>query len=683
MVNIKPSKVTIGGHSIPETMPFEIKFTRGLAPYRFEFPVDPIMIEGVQSGTADATGNVTAVKMVNNPDIVISAANQGGTGSDAVTIKGWYFLGIRLAKGGHYVGMMADPRFGLNFQKLSGAFNTRGFAGRYKDGTLNSNSVWKVGSFIERAFNLIGRAVSISNKIESSFLDAPLPDNFSNVSSGAVFGASANEWLPQLLESMRADLVVDINGTFRIVDRSSEGELEKLVGTDNKASQVGYAVLDEDTVVGKNDIHWQKPAAVRVIFRKQIERRMKILGSGITQTRGDDIYLRNVSIPYTFDKNGVPELENLDFKDIRQVVIDNVKTFPDIFKADRWLRERVLRPSMLNLQGLDVVEQRKKSAQVEVVRSSFRRWWQLKGVLDSDNALHRRVFSKLGNIRFGRISAKGTANAPAAFGTWVERRAYGILDKTKKHVLEQQFTENHPYPSAAPFDVSWLDQEQGVLELKPNSESIYTTDAYVGILRKPATFETLDNILRGFPIRFANYGEFSDKERMDIYYVAEIIQDYKNIPGRTDGGGALYDITIQLGGSGGIGAVEFRVDELFANYQMTENTTASGQGTGQFPWPGSLLNKAELQAKADEIAARVEQQFTQARSGMIKYGGPKVLRKLSNPEGAIYEIAVKIGDKASFGITTQVTILPEVRKKVRPKEKVSREVNSKPEDERQ
>lgn len=673
MADIAASEVTIGGFAVPfagtGAASFAIKFTRGISASRFEFPIDPLMVEGLKNGIVDATGTVSGA-MPARPEIVIKTADPGGTRQEKVTIEGWYFLGVSRASGGWYKGTVADPRHGLAFQKLTGAYNIRGYNGGYKHGTLNGLNPWTVGEFLIDAFSRIGQVVTLSDKIPADLIDAYLPDNLANFESGMLFGAAPGEWLPTVLESIRCDLTIDTAGGFHIVERSDESALSSIIGADNVINNPAVAGIGEREPIGPHDIHWQKPSIIRVLFRRLAERRMQIRGNGLTQTEGREPQLENVAIPYTYDANGVPEIATAAFAPIEEVVYTALGLFGgNANGADRWLRERILRPSMINLQGLDVVDVRQKSAAQSILRQAFRRWWRIKGVADSDSEANKRVYSKLGDMKFGRITEDGSAEAPAVFGTWVERRKYGVLEANAKHVLEQEFTANHRYPSPAPFDVEWLDSKQGVIQLKPSSESVHFEDAYIGLLKHQATFETPENLAKGLPIRFSNYGEFNEQEKADIYFVAEIIQDYKDLTRvQGDSGATAYALTRNLP-NGEPFAIEYRVDDLTANYQARDDEA----------WPGDLLNATALAARADQIRDRVAQQFNDApRSGVANFGGVGIFRWIKKPEGAILEMEVRIGDAKAFGITSTMTVLPEARKKVPPLDRSKRQAEALP-----
>lgn len=656
--NKTATRISIGGFDIPLTMPFEIRFTRGVAPYRMRVPIDPLQADEIRAN------------MPPRPEITISTANTTFKRTDTVSILGWYFLRLAKAKGGHYYAEMADPRFGLNFQKLTAAYNQRGFFGAYKFGTDSSGGPWSVGEFLQDAFSRIAQPLTFDPALRQDLLDAPFPDNFGDETTGSLFASPASEWLPQILEPMRADLTIDTSGGFVIVERSSNTLINRLVKPDGTEAATDVAILNDDTVLDVEERGWQKPSLVRILFRKRVERALQFRGFGFTQVSGRDLTLRNVAVEYALDANGVPVISE-EFKDINTVVINKLRQNFSVGQADELLRERILRPALISYQGEDVLVQREKTAQMAILKAAYRRWFQINGVRSTDTAANRRVFSKLANIQFGRIQENGEVKGPAVFGTWVARRKYGIVPKGSYHVLDQRFAENHEHPAPAPFDVEWLDEKQAVLQLKPNSDSVFIEDAYIGNLRKLPQFGTVQEMFAGLPIGFTNYGEFNNREKIDVYFVADVIQDYGDLPS-DDGGSAEYVIELSpnyptAAGTVGQGltgqfAIEYRVDELTANYQWDGGETTK--------WGTGLMNLPALEAKADEILAGLLQQFEGTRSGVVKFGGVEALNYVDRAGGSIYELVVKVGDKMPFGVTIEAAVLPDVRKAVTPKERV-------------
>lgn len=621
----------IEGHAI------EITISRGIAPSLFAVKLR-------EDGKADK-----ALKRAKNPvAIKIECADHTTIGIDSIELKNWYIVSRKGAGQGVVVYTIADQRWAQSYNKLTAEYNIVSYGGLYRPQSLKSGTQpWKALIAAEDALKKLGYDVAKLGDVRFSVGSTQLPDNMGNDPSGGGWvGATQDEVIPPMLGSIACDPVPLANGKISIVDRFTE----------KSKNLKKYAQAVGDTT--EASVVWQEPSEIIVPFRKRIERLLNYTeGASATATEWD-FNIDNVMPDWRPGQDDTP----VDHKAIADWINDTslygFKYIPLSLFRQRYLKRQTFDlDGGFTAQALDAL-----LVAQSLVRQCY--WLRFRirpitatGALDD-------VRGNYSDVRLERLKKDGTGRPAGVFMDYTRKLRFGKFrfGRSKfSNPLDAQFSEGvrYNFSEPAPAKARWLDRENLVFEVVFDSPSGRQVVGYIpGRLEKEISYGGATN----FRAALAGTQKFTLDDdaalrssfRMSVFWHGLWTKHGTGDQSRT------YDVKVK-GNSVPQGRPSLTarvVPDMTANFGYDNNA--------QGAFPGDLLNDAELQQRAKQIAAEIKASLKQKRAGVSTHVGINVLtRGKVWVDGDIHEIKIVINGRKLGSVETRVSVLPGRRPKQR------------------
>lgn len=624
---ITPTRFTIGGVAIDDVSVIEITISRGVMPSTFGVIV-------AREGTADK-----ALRVKRNPvTLKIECADYRTVGKDEIELQEWYIISRREREQGMVQYTLADVRWAKSFNKLTAEYNIVSYGGLYRPRSTQNGRPWKALFAAEDALKKLGYTVADLGDARFTVGSIELPDNLGNddLAAGWV-GASQEDAIPPMLESVACDPAPTADGKLAIVDRFTE----------NSKNLQKYAMAVGD--VAEADVEWQKPVDIIVPFRKRVERRLHYAytESATAATLPEyDVSIDNVMPNWKPAESGGPT-DHVDIADwIERTAVAGFK-----YLSLKLFRQRYLKRQTFDVHGgfTAAVLRFMKRAQ-DLVRACY--WLRFRFRPDTSAGVDK-ARSNYADIRLERLKADGTGRPGGVFMDYVRRLTDGRLPHAKANPLAAEFSENVTLnrDEPAPAKAVWIDRENLVFEVRFDTpDSDQTAGYYPGLLDRPLSYGGEANFRRSIAgkqqFTTLDTAELRSRFQMETYWHGLWIGNGDGDMSRT------YDY-VAKGAKSARGRPKLTVAcvmDMTANY-------AFKHPTGEFP--GRLLNFPELAKRAKQIVAEVSASMEQKRAGITTHVGIGVLtRGKVWVGGDIHEIKIIINGRKPGSVETRVTVLP-------------------------
>lgn len=633
-MSIYPTKLTVAGATIEfiEGSPIEITYSRGVDPSQVAFVVG-------SGRKADK-----ALKNAKNPvEIKLECAGLKTIDSESITLKGWYVTARREREKGFVEYQLQDVRWVKSFNKLTAQYNILSYGGNYRRESVPAvGFAWRAYDACVDALEKLGFTVTDNPKLAAGIKAIPLPDNLGNALGGGWVAADITECMPPMLESIACDIVMLDDGSVQIQDRvtGAAGNLLK------------YAQVTGD--VAAADIKWQKPKNIIVPFPKRIERRGTYNEAvGATSTG---------AVPYNVDlENVIPNYIPGGSEQVKDHT--EFKTYvAKYFMTLKKVRERWFKRVMFDLLGsLTSVQYFQLSVIQSLVQQSYRQRFRFKppDSASAKNVATSEIRAHFADLQLGRLQRDGTTRKDGVYMNHVRELRFGKLPKRgngkpKANKLEAKFTENVAFSATvpAPATAQWIDREALVFDVVfPASQNSNYTGYFPGTLEADRGYGSFKDSVSGKgKFELEDTVGLTDDFDMYVYWHGLWVHDGKGDQERT------YKSTGSAFKDGQVGELTARlVHDMTANY-----------GTDAFnSFPGTLLNRDDLKARATQIADEIMASFEQEKAGITTQVGIAVLTKGKVwTRGNIHEIKIIIGGRKPGSVETRITVLPGKRPKM-------------------
>ncbi len=597
------NKIWINDIPIDFTNPFEIRLSRGLKPWHFEFYVP------------ESEMDVWGALEEHEVEIRIETPADDPRRPEELILKKWYVVSTSPVTDGMFAVEVADVRWFLNHKKITGAFNSRvqeGTANGYREVSMDPDrgGAWLAYRAIEKVIkDLGGRSTfDIPADLKTIVLPPDLGDFF-----GVWHSASMAKILDPFLKSIRCDIRPDPSGKLAIIARreNKEGETSAFV-----ESLMGWAI---DGVYGKRNVGLQIPETIKFQFPERRENRFEV-DSDTQKYVSSDTKPTIENVVPVFDESN-PQAPVEDFAYLDEYVKENLKlTMPS-------LRERITGPRLVDTDAMTNEEAFNTLVHEDLVRTSYRKIWRV------ENTTPREEYV---DMQLGRVQPDGTNKDRPVFADYTAVMRWGW--KTRKHdpAYMAKFSRNFPISGhvPAPYTAAWLPAgDELIFQLTAKNENSKVRHYHVGLFAEDMKFGNPKDILNGSrPLGFESNGRLATNFNMHVYWhgfkIGEKFELERSSDADTNGGHVL----------------EYPVYDLPAVFSYENANEPS--------------NLSKLEEKADEILARLQEQYKQRNAGIIECSGIGPIADGLLPTGEIHDLAILVGGAKQFTIVTKYQVLP-------------------------
>lgn len=619
--------VKLAGQPVEQAVPTMIVINRNS---------EPSLVEFIVSDESSAGG--TRFDTVKNPvDIEITTPDES---QQAVTLKleKWYITAVEPHSPGLWSVVVQDVRWTAQAKRLTKDYNVyetgAGVDPIARKSSLNNGAPWTCYDAAIDALKEFGFEID-SDGISNALKKVELPRNLGNSPlSGGFVGAPLGYVMPLLLEPIHCDFVIRPNGKIRIINRNFDRthNLEEFVGVSG--------------VVGKRDIHWQKPKRVSVLFETRVARYFSYTESE-TIADGLDLAVQNVcpmlaSSDYVFgtDSDG-------GYGDL----LSNVRA--EVGLSLSQIRERWLKPLMVQIFPSDTNAQKDHKAYWDsIIRQHFRRTFRIRD-LDGSKSLV--------DVRIGHIGPNGntvTERCVYMPFTYIARYTDVSRDGSPEDIIKTKISRGYDIDLTAdgfrpaPFQpILFMDRRNGsvLLHLEQMQSNLYI-QLHPGRFVREVSFGDAANLVSDnvdLPTVYTT--PLASNFYMRVYYHGLLVADRPDL-GLT----RLTKVTRDLFGEGPVEEVQYYVRDLTANYGYETKTDLANNSL-------ILLNASDVSNRADFIAEQVKKNFNDGRSGVFSCGGIAAAAKGGFwVDGTINNMHIVIGGRSPWSIETRYVVMPEV-----------------------
>lgn len=621
MSQIAPTKLLINGVTMPFVpgAPFELAFTRG---------PDWHVAELVVGEGSDADKKLQ--KMSGAVTITIECSDRSVVGKDSKKFKEWYILSRKGKEQGFAVYQLADVRWRQNHEKLTAQYNVVSYGGKYRKDSLRNGAVWKAYDAVQDALEKLGFTVANNPKLDAAVKTIQLPDNLGNSEGGGWVGATLAEALPPMLEAIHCDIVPDADGKIMIVDRSTDAlpALKDFLKASGRVSDL--------------ENHWQKPREIDALFERRIERRAEYTEDSHNTSSGRyDPGLENV-IPEYNDTSGRPVEKHTEL----------TAYVAQRFMGLQYILQRWTRVRMFDVNGGFNAAALLKMQTIEtLVRQCFRRRFRFV----TRDSLFDDVRARYAMIELGRLKADGTNAPDAAYLDYTEDlRFFDLANPATDNPLTAVTTRSVPISDTvpAPFTARWVDRENLIFHLESNTpDRAHIKDYFPGLLSRPRGFGgTLKEALRGGKLELDTTVSLTPRFRLKVFWHGLFVGN------PVQGKSRAHNVRVPAFSDGEIDRLTLRLDT-----SLTANFGYDGS------WPGTLLNKAALEARAKDLAKDAMASMEAGESGVSVHAGIDVLtRGKAWVNGTAHSLSIVVNARKPGSVETRITVLPGRRAKAQP-----------------
>lgn len=630
----------------------EFRLTRGYEPWVVEIPVSD-----------DRFDNLT------NPVTIKFMAPDGQGTSRTVEFKNWYVSAKVVKDEGMYSLILNDPRWIATYNRISVSYNLKwwGETEKWIDHSLNNGAPWLAVDAIRDAVIKFGLDYEDNPDLPASIRSLEFPANVTYAVGGGFFAGSYNEVMPRLLEPINCDLRPTRDGRMLLVDRSSN-QSDKLKG---------YVAVGGRAAARVNK--WAKPEEIVLHFARRIEVGLKYDEPTLySSTSSGNVYdlpnlesemvMPHVNFPPTGsglnqvsdDPFYNPDITQIRHREFYQEVKDQLG------KGRSWVLENIMRPRVfpfeVNLAGNPMTAEQffRESTMETWMKQCFRQRFRVRKILLGGI----NVFSRVADLRMGRVNKQGeTADGEGnVFMDYIRINRFSTFPPGKSpfssggSYLNAEFSQNFDYNEKipAPFEARWTtaDIDDLLFEVTGKRKRLLDVEYWPGLLRNALRYGDTQDLVDGKP-----FAEVESTLKLASAFKMLVIAHGTLM---TDTGGVTRQYEKAIKTQQGIWAMlpsgsvqgpplHIRIDDMTANHAYN----------GLFP--GRLINEAEIDKRAEEVAKQVYQSYADGRFGTVTFDGLEPLDEDVATGGDIFDTVVRVGFTNMFTIETAYEIIPEIR----------------------
>lgn len=606
MAEIVNNQIYIDGQPLFYARPYEIKLQRGVQPWFFSVILTPDQVPHFEA----KVNNKVTIKIVTPDDVPTREA--------IVELKGWYVIAVQPATDGLFQMTVADPRWGMNNNKVTALYNCRTTGGYRKASLKNGARRWRCFEAIKDVVEKQLKGKLYLGDLPARLKDVVLPDDLGNF-YGAWFGAPMALVLTPMLEAIRCDLVPLDDGSLALVARGEKtpGETSRWVETLRRWAVGG--------VYGKRDIHFQVPATIKYLLPVRREKRFEYEEADSRSTssnRASDPILENVAPDYKPDEPNDAQPEFITFL---RFVVDKLKLSVGQF------RRRYLGPKIVDTDNMTLEEEDRALTYEGIARGAYRTIFRIQ-----DTGLGRDARQIYADIQFGRLQDNGTNKEAPVYADHTNVYRYGWLENKRDPIYMAKFSKSFKLDGhrPAPYRVRWLPaRDELIFELVLDNKYDKIKHVHLGLFEEEMRFGDPAAILSGTrPLGFESNGELAERFNLWIYWHGWVLTDkYEHVE-----------------------SVSGKTNDL----QMTVPVYDLG---AYYNYDGELINRSAITERLKDLHKKMEESFKQRNAGVIECAGIAPIQEQIYTRGEIFETSILVGAEREYVIKTRYTVQPEVR----------------------
>lgn len=619
---MKTNRIHING------LPFEFARSTGIAIQR---GAEPSVFELLVT-------NPGPWRALTNPVSIRIRTDDGAGGLAELTLKNWNIVSITPHSSRMWRVTLKDVRWILLQKSFVGGWNIE-LVDDETRGKTKANKVDK--TCIEaatEAYKLLSETLDLPDleiEVDPALALIKLPKNLGRSKAGGFVDGTLKD-IEAFLEVCRCDILPTREGGIMFSDRFTE------------RSQGLGATPTFDGFIASRDIHWTKPKLITTTFEQRIEQPFFVKDTLSTTTdtafANSGMAIENV-VP-NFDLFAQPKLREDGSPITEFIPIDEYVTNYCGYASYSEFLKNFLKPTGVPLPKnpsnaerlMNSIYRRREG----IARSALFSTWKVNLDLTGVGRLYM-------DVKLGRLGPKGI-NIPSGyvFLDYSEYARYAVPVSGQPAPVEKIYNQKHRYDLSieAPFTAHWIGDGVHDFVFKINTSILGLQDANytLGLLDPDIQHGNVQDVGNGQKIITSDQVEMLPAFSMRVIWNGLLAADIPNKIKR------LYSVSKQAFPTGKVPELTFHVDNVTANWGFSDDAA----------FPGVLLNKSELEARAAAVSEQIKESFKDAKAGIAISSGVKHLTRIW-PGGNIYQAIIEIGVETEWSINTRFDVIPEVR----------------------